>query len=137
QDLVVNGPINLDIATTYTLKIDLINGLASPTSAEYDIDAEVEEEADEHMFFFSWTDAVFEDPAGDGNVDSRNDDVNYSDEDSKGLPLGLTTTWRSAPATSTGTFRVMLKHQPDLKSTTSTSADGESDLDITFTVNVQ
>ena len=64
--------------------------------SKYDIDEEVAEESDEHMFFFSWTDDVFEDPAGDGNIDNRNDDVNYSDEDSKGLPLGLTTTWRTS-----------------------------------------
>ncbi len=137
QDLVVDGPIDLQIATTYTLEIGLINGLASPTSAEYDIDEEVAEESDEHMFFFSWTDDVFEDPAGDGNMDNRNDDVNYSDEDSKGLPLGLTTTWRTSATASSGTFRVVLKHQPDLKSATSTSSDGESDLDITFTINVE
>lgn len=137
QDLIVDGPINLGIATTYSLKIDLVNGLASPTSAAYDIDVEVQEEADEHMFFFAWTDDLFEDPSGNGNVDSRSDDVNYSDEDSQGRPLGLTTTWRSVPAAATGTFKVILKHQPALKSGISTSADGETDLDITFNVNVQ
>lgn len=137
QDLIVDGAINLQIATTYSLEIELINELAGSTSAEYDITEEVREESDEHMFFFAWTGNLFEDPAGDGNVDNRNDDVNYADEDSNGLPLGLNTTWSSGAAASSGTFRVILKHQPDLKSATSTSNDGESDVDITFTVNIQ
>jgi hypothetical protein len=137
QDLVVDGPINLTIATTYILTIDLINGLASPTSAEYDVDKEVAKESDEHMFFFAWTDDVFENPVGDGNADNRDDAVNYNDKDSGGLPLGLSTTWRSSPVAASGTFRVLLKHQPNLKSATSTSATGESDLDITFTISVE
>lgn len=136
QNIAVDGPINLAAAKSYTLSIQLINELAAPTDAEYNITEEVEEEGDEHMFFFSWTNNVFNDPTGNGNVDNRNDDVNYDDEDANGLPLGLATSWTTAAASS-GKFRVILKHQPDLKNATSTSSTGETDLDIEFSINIQ
>lgn len=136
QDLTVDGPIELATGTSYTLAITLINGLADPGDDEYNITAEVEEEGHEHMFFFGWTNNVFSNPAGNGNIDARADAVNYNDEDDNGLPIGLSTSWTSATSAASGTFTVMLKHQPDLKSETSTSSTGESDLDITFTINV-
>jgi hypothetical protein len=137
QDIAVDEPINLAKATTYTLTIALINELAAPTDPAYDITAEVEEEGDEHMFFYSWTNNVFSNPAGNGNIDNRADAVNYNDSDSNGLPLGLSTNWTSTANTASGAFRVVLKHQPDLKSATSTSSVGETDLDIEFVINVQ
>jgi hypothetical protein len=136
QDIVVDGPINLQKNKTYTLTVELINGLLNPTDPEYDITEEVEEEGDEHMFFYSWTNNVFSNPAGNGNIDNRADAVNYNDRDEKGLPLGLSTSWTTLDATASGTFRIVLKHQPDLKSATSTATDGETDLDLTFTVTV-
>jgi len=136
QDISVDGPINLDGEQAYTLSVEIINELAEPSDPEYDITAEVEEEGDEHMFFFGWTNNVFSDPAGNGNVDNRSDDVNYNDEDDDGLPVGLSTSWTTAAASATGSFTIILKHQPDLKSATSTSADGESDIDLDFTINV-
>lgn len=137
KDIEVDGSINLIMNKTYLLTLTLVNGLASPGDPAYDITAEVEEEGDEHLFFFAWTNNVFADPAGNGNVDSREDVVNYNDEDAVGLPIGLSTDWSAASATSTGTFRVILKHQPGLKSTTSSSSTGETDLDVTFTINIQ
>jgi hypothetical protein len=136
QDIEVDSPINLSAATSYTLTIQLINELAAPSDPEYNITEEVEEESDEHMFFFSWTNNVFNDPAGNGNVDDRDDDLNYEDEDGNGLPLGLETFWTTAAASS-GSFRVLLKHQPELKNASSTSSTGETDLDIEFTINIQ
>lgn len=136
QKLTVDGPIDLAAGATYTLTIELINGLVDPTEDEYDITAEVREEGHEHMFFFGWTNNVFSDPAGNGNIDTRADDVNYTDEDDNELPIGLSTRWTAAESSASGTFRVMLKHQPKKKTATSTSATGESDIDLTFTVNV-
>jgi hypothetical protein len=133
---VLSGPINLVKKVSYTLSITLINELAKPTDPEYDVTAEVEEEKDEHMFFFAWTNNTFSDPTGNGNVDNRNDVVNYADADSKRLPLGLETNWTTINATGSGTFTVILKHQPDLKSATTTSTDGESDLDVTFDLKI-
>src|SRR5687768_17185938 len=70
QDIEVEGPINLNAATSYTLTIQLINELAQPTDPAYKVTEEVEEEGDEHMFFFSWTNNVFNDPTGNGNIDN-------------------------------------------------------------------
>jgi hypothetical protein len=137
QSLTTSGPVSLNKGTSYTLELTLINELAKSTDPEYDITAEVEEEGEEHMFFYSWTNNVFSDPAGNGNVDNRADAVHYEDEDGNGLPIGLHTTWTSAAAAASGKFQVILKHQPDLKSATSTVADGEDDLNITFDIQIK
>lgn len=138
QDLRVDGPINLAKGINYMLTISLINELAKPGDKEYDITEEVVEEADEHMFFFSWTNNVFTNPPGNGNIDNRADAVNYNDRDSKGLPLGISTTWTTATGSGalTGKFKVMLKHQPEIKSATSRSTDGETDVEVEFDLNV-
>jgi hypothetical protein len=140
QDIVVDGPVDLSAGTTYVMSITLINELAEPSDPEHDITGEVEEEGDEHMFFFSWTNNVFSDPTGNGNIDNRNDPVNYSggstSMDVNNRPLGLITTWTASASSATGSFRVVLKHQPELKSDISDSNTGETDLDITFTINV-
>jgi hypothetical protein len=135
QDLEIDGTIELVNNIPYTLSISLSNTLVAETDPAYDISAEVEEEGDEHIFFFSWTNDVFNSPTGNGNIDSRADDVNYSDSDDNGLPLGLVTNWTGSNGKS-GDFRIVLKHQPGIKSETSTASDGETDLDLTFTVNV-
>ncbi len=59
QSLVIDGPINLATGTTYTLGVQLINGLAAPTDEAYDVTKEVEREGDEHQFYFAWTNNVF------------------------------------------------------------------------------
>lgn len=119
--------------TPYFLTLSLENTLETPVE---DITTEVEEEGDEHMFFFGFTDGLFTDPTGDGNIDNRSDDMNYVDLDDNQQPVGLETTWITGEA-GTGTFRIILKHQPDIKSATSTSADGESDVDVTFAVTIE
>jgi hypothetical protein len=136
KDIEVDGPINLEANKTYILKLTLINELAEQTAPEYNITDEVEEESDEHLFFFGWTGLTFSDPAGDGNVDNRQDAVNYEDEDNDGLPLGLQTKWKTGIEPGSGTFRIILKHQPDLKSASSDVNTGETDLDVEFVINV-
>lgn len=126
-------PVVLDAEKTYDMDILFTNTLETPPE---DITEEVEEEADEHMIFFAFTNDIFQDPAGNGNADNRDDAVNYNDQDSNGWPLGLSTTWTTGAADQ-GTFRVILKHQPDIKSATSTSADGETDVDITYDLIIQ
>jgi hypothetical protein len=142
QNIATDGPINLAKNTTYIMTIKLINGLAQVGQDGYDVSGEVETEGIEHQFFFSWTNDAFSNPAGNGNVDNRTDLVNYTggsnSKDVNNRPLGLTTTWTTSAATSSGgTFRVLLKHQPDLKSDTSDSNTGETDLDVSFTINIQ
>jgi hypothetical protein len=141
KDITMDGPINLTLNKGYVLTIQLINELAQPTDAEYNITDEVRREGIEHQFFFSWTNNVFSNPEGNGNIDNRADPLNYSggtdSHDANNRPLGLTTQWTAGAAAASGNFRVLLKHQPDLKSDTSDSNTGETDLDVTFTINVK
>jgi hypothetical protein len=137
QDMKVDGSINLRRNVTYTLSIALINELAQPNDQGYNVADEVEEEADEHQFFFSWTGDIFSSPAGNGNISNRAGALNYNDVDAKGNALGLSTTWTTTDAmNSNQQFRIILKHQPEIKSPTSTANDGETDLDITFAISV-
>lgn len=141
QDIKVDGPINLLRDSQYTMSIELINELYLPGDENYNITDAVEKEGQEHQFFFSFSEGVFASPVGSGNiidqVTATAGGINYLDADSDGLPIGINTSWTTANNSSSNkTFRLVLKHQPDLKSTTSTSLDGESDVDITFTVNV-
>ncbi|MEJ7646373.1 MAG: hypothetical protein WKF87_17380 [Chryseolinea sp.] len=135
QNMTPDAAINLNSNTSYSLEISLLNGLADPSSAAYDVSAEVKEEADEHLFFFGWSGGLFQNPQGDGNIEDRDDNVDYSDTDANGLPLGLVTAWTTGPAEN-GTFRIVLKHQPNLKSLMSGSDIGESDLDVEFNITI-
>jgi hypothetical protein len=141
QDIKVDGPINLVKGTQYTLALELINGLYNVGEDGYNITAEVEEEGDEHQFFFRFSEGAFSSPTGTGNIKDNSSSpagsINYLDKDVNNLPIGLSTSWTSSGvATSAKSFRLVLKHQPDIKSSTSTSLDGESDLDISFVLNV-
>jgi len=131
-DLAVISDITLDSGTTYTLTLDLQNSIEQESITE-----EIEEEDDEHMFFFEWTSGLFTNPTGDGNIGAGNraDPVNYEDTDGTN-PVGLETSW-TAGAAATGTFRVILKHQPDIKTASSNSTDGESDIDITWNITIE
>ena len=133
QDIEVVDNIVLATNTTYELSIDLVNSIENESITE-----EVEEEDEEHMFFFGWTAELFADPTGDGNIGAgqRGDAVNYNDQDDNGNPLGLSTSWTTGDV-GNGTFRVILKHQPDIKSGQTTSLDGESDVDISWDITVQ
>ena len=126
--------IDLVEGEEYTLSISLANTLESPVE---DITAEIREEDDEHQFFFAFTNNIFGNPMGDGNVDNRDDAVNYLDQDDNGNPVGLSTSWTAGGHTDApGEFRVILKHQPDIKSATTTADDGGTDIDITFPLNI-
>jgi hypothetical protein len=136
QDMIIGYPVDLTAGKEYTLDILLSNGLASPP---VDISAEVAAEGTDHMFFFEWSDDLFSDPAGNGNIDNRADPVNYVGEyatDANGLPLGLGTEWTTGAEVASGQFRVMLKHLPGLKTATSGSDVGETDIDVVFDVVV-
>ncbi|QCK15283.1 hypothetical protein [Mangrovivirga cuniculi] len=123
--------ITLAASTNYTLGVGFFN-----TATNESITEEVSAEGAEHMIFYGWTEGLFSDPTGNGNIDVRDDDVNYLDYDSNSLPIGLSTTWTTGTAT-TGDFRLVLKHQPDLKTAISTVETGESDVDLTFNLIVE
>ena len=132
QGLAVDGAITLAAGTSYTLSVELFNSIENE-----DITEELMEEDDEHQFFFAWTEGSFATPMGDGNIDTASDPVSYNDTDDNSLPVGLSTNWITGDAVSGSSFRVVLKHQPDIKTATSTANDGESDIDISWTLNVQ
>lgn len=123
-------PIVLAANTSYTMTIALagVNG--------ENITAEVNKEADEHMFFFGWTQGLFSAPQGTGNITSRSGTVDYKDKDANNQPLGLITSWITADA-ATGTFTTILKHQPDSKTATSTVETGETDIEVNWPITIQ
>ncbi|NND09559.1 MAG: T9SS type A sorting domain-containing protein [Saprospiraceae bacterium] len=129
QDLVVED-IDLIQSTTYQLSIKVENTIEGE-----DISEEIAEEDEEHQFYFAWTEQLFSDPTGDGNIDSRDGPVNYLDFDENALPVGLSTSWTTVEGMQSGTFRVALKHQPDMKSSSSSFDDGGTDIDIVWNIN--
>jgi hypothetical protein len=114
-------PISLAPGTTYSVQLALLNELESPAE---DIGEEVEEEAEEHQLFYTVTPAPLA-------------SIAYADADANGLPIGLATTWTTSASALSGQVTVTLKHQPDIKSATSTVGDGETDVAVTFSVSVQ
>jgi hypothetical protein len=137
QSIEPSGPIILKLSTTYRLDISLFNELADVSSPEYNLTNEVQEEGEEHLFFFAWTNNLFASPQGDGNIDVRSDEILYNDEDANANPIGLTTNWITPDLLQSGTFRILLKHQPDQKSASSSSIVGETDLDLDFDMEVK
>lgn len=106
--------------TTYSCSIVLLNETVSPPE---NITEEVEEEADEHQFFFTTTGAI--------------ESVTYDDEDINGNPVGILftlSTFTAGPATLT----VTLRHEPK-KPNNGTLADagGETDMAQSFSFTVQ
>ena len=132
QELQVLGAINLKANTSYTLTMVIENCLESPCEL---MNEEIEEEDDEHQFFFAFTNDAFTSPAGNGNIDSASDPINYNDSDGNGNSLGLNTSWTTGSASS-GTFTVQLQHQPDVKTATSGSTEGDTDFALTFNLNI-
>ena len=117
--------------TAYSLTIEVENS----QNAE-DITVEISAEAQDHLFFFEWTDGIFTNPLGNGNVDNRGDAVNYTDVDVNQLPLGLSTSWTTGDPYLAAQFRLVLKHQPDNKSATSTINDGATDIDLSWELEI-
>lgn len=119
-----NAPLAFDTIRllpnkTYLAEVLLLNETKNPADT---ISNEVIEEANEHLFFYT--------PV---NVNAT---VTITDLDSNTppLPLGITTKWKTQ-AVSTGTVRVVLRHQPDAKD--GTYAPGETDIDLTFQAVVE
>ncbi|EAR12965.1 GTP cyclohydrolase I [Polaribacter irgensii 23-P] len=136
QELQILGAITLAADTEYTLTYEILNKL-DPADSE-DIGDEILEEDNEHQFFFSFTVNVFANPIGNGNIDAAADPINYNDEDENGNPVGLSSTWTTSSTASSGAlFTVRLQHQPDVKTATSGSNDGDTDFALTFDLNIQ
>ncbi len=130
QDMLPEGDVNLEYNLEYDLVLEFTNHLENPP---VDITAEIQEEGEEHMVFYGWTTGLFFNPSN-GDINANRDNVRYQDMDGNALPIGIETKWTTSNQTIDGDFRVVLKHQPDLKSETSTVSTGATDADITFHV---
>ena len=109
--------------TAYSGSIELLN--ESETPAE-DITEEIEEEDEEHQFFFEATNGI---------------SIAYEDEDPNGNPIGLANTLTTGAA-GNGTVTVILRHEPNkggdgVAGGDITNAGGETDIEVTFDVTVQ
>lgn len=131
ESIVIVSDAVLLANTEYDLSISIENSVSST-----DIAAEVVAEGVDHMIFFEFANDVFSSPLGNGNMDNRTDAVNYSDTDLNGLPIGVETNWTTGNAISGATFRVVLKHQPGIKTSTTTSLDGATDIDLTWPLTI-
>ena len=105
--------IRLDTAKNYHLTIEVLDESTSPSTITSD---EIRDEGIDHQFFFNVSHGL--------NISQTYDDV-----DAKGMPIGLSNYIKTG-STSSGTFRVNLKHQPGIKD--GNQLTGESDIDITF-----
>lgn len=137
EELEILDTINLEVNKTYLLTFEIFNNLEQPGE---NIGNEINEEAAEHQIFYGFTADAFETPTENGNIGAENaaDPVGYEDKDDNNLPLGLITTWKtSSTPLIEGEFRVVLQHQPEVKTATSTSETGENDFDLPFVLNIK
>ena len=118
ETLTVSGPLTAN--TTYDGSIRLLN--ESEEEVE-EITEEIEEEDDEHQFFYT---------VGTGL------DVTYAyaDEDENGNPVGLAFTLTTGAASS-GALTITLRHEPNKPNTGLEDAEGSTDIEKSFDLEVQ
>jgi len=114
----ISGPMATGV--TYNGSIILLNETESPAE---NITTEVEEEAEEHQFFYT---------IGDG-LDATTE---YDNFDSDGNPLG-TKFILTAGAASSGTLTFTLRHEPVKPNSGLGDAGGETDIAASFNVIIQ
>lgn len=114
----ISGPLTAN--TTYSGTIELLNETENPAD---NITLEVEDEGDEHEFFYTSTVSGIS--------------VSKDDTDEDGNPIGIETTLVTGDA-GTGSLTIVLKHEPT-KPNNGTSADagGSTDLEVSFSISVQ
>lgn len=128
QDLDGDGPdepiiyvsSNLSAGVTYNGSISLLDESSRPVE---DITEEVEEEADEHQFFYT---------VGSG-LDVT---VNATNFDSDGNALG-TEFSLVANGVSSGILTFTLRHEPNKPTDNLATAGGETDIEASFTISVE
>lgn len=112
-----NAPVQFDSIKlqpnkTYLVNLLLFDQTKNPVDT---VSKEIWEERDEHMFFFQHSGVTIQ--------------TLYLDVDTKSLPVGLSTKWRTGSA-SNGTSKITLKHQAGTKNGTITP--GETDVEVLF-----
>ena len=132
QDLDGDGPNapvitvsgNLKANTVYTGSLELLNETESPAEL---INTEIEEENDDHQFFFQTTNALAT--------------FDYLDFDDDNNPLGLEFTLTTAAA-ATGNITITLRHEPNknadgVSDGNIENAGGETDIQAVFSVVIE
>lgn len=114
------GTLVLAPNTTYNLTVTLSDDSKTPPE---NITAEIQAEGDEHEFFYQ-------------ALSGLNVTVEKTDMDANNRPIGLAATLVTGEA-SAGTLQVTLKHQPDLKGSTSDITKGETDVEANFPAVIQ
>jgi hypothetical protein len=104
----------------YDCALEILNESTSPAD---NITAEILAEANDHQFYYTATNGLVA--------------VSNLNNDGKGLPLGLTSTWTAAAAAGTGTLNVTLKHKPGVKAAGDPVSKGETDISIDFKLSVK
>ncbi len=117
------GTLTLAAGTSYSGTIELLDTTKNPAE---DITEEVEEEDDEHQFFYELS--------GSGAARVT---ITITDQDSNQLPVGLEyLVVVSAGGADTATLNVVLSHY-DEGPKNGTDKSDESDIDIDIPVNIQ
>ena len=111
---------NLATGISYMSKIVLLNETEDPAE---NITEEVEEESDEHQFFYTIG----------GGLDAT---TTYSNFDGNGNPLGTEFSLDAGNA-STGTLTFTLRHEPTKPNDGLGDAGGETDISATFNVAIE
>ena len=119
----INGG-TLAANTTYTGSIDLLNETETPAES---ITEEIEEEQEEHQFFYAAS-----------GLDLT---IAYTDADANNQPVGLTTTITTGDAGS-GNLTVTLRHEPNkdgagVAAGQIENAGGETDIEVTFPITIR
>jgi hypothetical protein len=109
----------LSADSVYEVHLTLLNSTVTPAD---DITVEIVEEAEEHQFFY--------------HVTGASTQVDYTDADANGHPIGLGTTW-SAGTAAVGSIVITLRHGPDkgaagVSDGDITNAGGETDIEVQF-----
>lgn len=111
--------IIVDANKSYAATVQFLNESVSPAE---DITAEVSAEGVDHQVYYTPATAAIT--------------VANLNADSKGLPLGLSSTWQTGAA-SKGSVKITLKHKPGTKAAGDPVSKGETDVEVEFGVRVK
>jgi len=114
----------LQSGTVYNGTLTFLNETETPAE---DVTEEIRNEDEEHQVFFS----------SPGDIV-----VSYSDKDENENPIGLATKLDAGTTTGTTTLKIVLIHEPDkaadgVSEGDPTNAGGETDIDVSFTVEIE
>ena len=115
----------LEANSIYTGTLEVLNESVTPIE---NITEEIQEEDEEHQFFFTVSSAA-------------NATITYDDMDPMGDPIGLASTLTTGDA-SDGTLMITLRHEPNKSADGVADGDianagGETDIEVIFDISIQ